>query len=410
MAYEHHFMTRRYFLALAGVGAATVAGFGISGCSSQSSGTDSSTSGSGGDSSTAAEPQERDLMGSADACDVRVGLIMGPPSMGLTQFLLAAQNSRTTNNFTFDFDGVDYVDLSAKLNQGDYDIATLPSNIGPILYNNKDLNDSYQVISVNNLGVLYVMTTDSSIATLDDLAGRTVYAYGEGGTPEYTIEALLNKLGIADSFNLQFKSTPFEVLNLMQQEENCVAILPQPFVSLSKLMVDPLYVPINITVEWNKAFADTGSQAVTTVTVAHKSFIEEHEQAVIEYLKMAGQSVTWTLANMEEASDLQESLGTFLNNSVALDAMPYISMTCLTGSTMKTALSGFVQELYNANPDSVGGAVPDDGMYYMPPVGQIEKDDIGLAEANEQVEKMASGEISPSSTSASSDSANTSAA
>ncbi|QUC02835.1 hypothetical protein [Atopobium sp. oral taxon 416] len=110
------------------------------------------------------QPEERDLMGSADPCDVRVGLIMGPPSMGLSQFMLAVQNGKTENNFEFTVDGVDYISLSASLNQGDFDIATLPSNIGPILYNNKELQNSYQVISVNNLGVLYVMTTVSSIS------------------------------------------------------------------------------------------------------------------------------------------------------------------------------------------------------------------------------------------------------
>lgn len=103
-------------------------------------------------------------MGSADPCDVRVGLIMGPPSMGLSQLMLAVQNGKTENNFEFTVDGVDYISLSASLNQGDFDIATLPSNIGPILYNNKELQNSYQVISVNNLGVLYVMTTVSSIS------------------------------------------------------------------------------------------------------------------------------------------------------------------------------------------------------------------------------------------------------
>lgn len=49
---------------------------------------------------------------------------------------------------------------------------------------------------MNNLGVLYVMTNDESLAALDDLRGRTVYAYGEGGTPEYTIEALMKKTAL----------------------------------------------------------------------------------------------------------------------------------------------------------------------------------------------------------------------
>lgn len=336
---------------------------------------------------------QRSLMGSADACDVRVGLIMGPPSMGLSQFIVAAQNGKTRNNFTFTPNGVDYVGLAAAFNQGDYDICTLPSNIGPILFNNHELKNEYEVVSVNNLGVLYVMTNDESVASLDDLKGRTVYSYGQGGAPEYTIEALLKKKGLDGSFNLEFKSSPLEVLNMMQEQDGCMAILPQPFVSLAKILVNPLYIPIDLTVEWDAAFADTGSQAVTTTTIVNKAFLEEHEQAVVEYLDMAGQSVAWTLANMDAAASLQEELGTFLNNSVALDAIPYISMVNLTGETMRTALSGFLAELYAANPDSIGGSLPGDDFYYLPPAGALDEDYLqaGLDEATQHESSAGTG-------------------
>lgn len=368
-------MTRRSFTALAGV--AALSALGLGGCSS-GEGAKGGVAAGGSDANDgvtfSTHTEARDLMGSADACDVRVGLIMGPPSMGLSQFIVAAQAGKTFNNFTFEPNGVDYVGLSALFNKGDYDICTLPSNIGPILYNNAELKNQYEVISVNNLGVLYVMTNDESVSTLDDLRGRTVYSYGEGGTPEYTIEALLAKNGLEGTFNLEFKSSPLEVLNMMQQQQDgCVAILPQPFVSLAKILVNPLYIPIDLTVEWDRAFADTGSQAVTTTTIVNKQFLEEHEQAVVEYLNMAGQSVAWTLENMGDAAALQEELGTFLNNSVALDAMPCISMVNLTGEDMRTALSGFLHELYLANPDSIGGKMPGEDFYYLPPEGQLDE-------------------------------------
>ena len=386
-----HMMDRRRFMALSAA-AAFGAALGLSGCASDEA-AKGAEAGEDGTVEFSATTESRDLMGSPDPCDVRVGLIMGPPSMGLSQFILAAQAGRTTNNFTFDLNGVDYVGLSALFNKGDYDICTLPSNIGPILFNNQELKNSYEVISVNNLGVLYVMTNDESLASLDDLRGRTVYAYGEGGTPEYTIEALMKKMGLDGTFNLEFKSSPLEVLNMMQEQENCVAILPQPFVSLAKILVNPLYIPVDLTVEWDKAFADTGSQAVTTTTIVNKQFMEEHEQAVVEYLNMAGQSVAWTLANMDKASALQEELGTFLNNSVALDAMPYISMVNLTGEDMRTALSGFLGELYAANPDSIGGALPGDDFYYLPPEGAIDERyaQAGLQEATEHASSAGTG-------------------
>ena len=268
---------------------------------------------------------------------------------------------------------MDYVGLSAAFNQGDYDICTLPSNIGPVLYNNHELKNEYRVISVNNLGVLYVITTDVSVQGFDSLAGRTVYAYGEGGTPEYTVEALLKKAGYEGTFNLEFKPTPFEILNMLIDVPNTVAILPQPFVALAKTMVsDAVYVPIDITAEWDKAFADDGSQAVTTTTIVNKQFLEEHEQAVVEYLVRAGESVAWSQQNMDEAASRQVDLETFLNNDVAAAAMPYIDMVNLVGEEMRTALSGFVRELFDANPDSVGGAMPGEDFYYLPPAGTVE--------------------------------------
>lgn len=96
---------------------------------------------------------------------------------------------------------------------------------------------------------------------------------------------------------------------MMQQQDGCVAILPQPFVSLAKILVNPLYIPIDLTVEWDRAFADTGSQAVTTTALVNKQFLEEHEQAVVEYLNMAGQSVAWTLENMGDAAALPRGAG-----------------------------------------------------------------------------------------------------
>ena len=158
-------LSRRSFLALGGSALTVLAGLGLAGCSGGSStGSGSAAAGSSPAGVTfKSKSEDRELKGSADATKVRVGLIMGPPSMGLSQFLLAAKNNKTFNDFSFELNGVDYVGLSAKFNQGDYDICTLPSNIGPILFNNDELKNDYQVISIDNLGVLYVMTTDSSI-------------------------------------------------------------------------------------------------------------------------------------------------------------------------------------------------------------------------------------------------------
>lgn len=315
-------------------------------------------------------PSGIEYSGSQDACDVNVGLIMGPPSMGMGWFINEAKEGNTYNNLNFEVGGVDYTALASKFNTGDYDIIHCPSNVGAILYNNEDLKEDAVVIDIGNLGLLYVMTTDPSVKSMQDLQGRNVYSIGEGGPPEYTMGYLLEQEGL-DNVNMSFKSTPFEVLNLLQDEENSIALLPQPFVEVAKLLVPGIYTPIDITEEWNSLNLESGAESVTTITIVRKSFLEEHEEAVVEYLNMCKKSVDYCLENPKEAADWTDEFETFLNGEVAEAAVPYVNMCAITGQEMKDKLSGFLQIMYDYNPDAVGGTMPGDDFYYIPPEGSM---------------------------------------
>lgn len=322
----------------------------------------------------AGEPSDDiSYMGSTDATEVNVGMIMGPPSMGMGWMIHENEEGNTYNDYNFEVGGVDYTALASKLNTGDYDIIHCPSNVGAILYNNKDLKEEVEVIDISNLGLLYILTTDDSIKSMDDLKGRTVYSIGEGGPPEYTFGYLLDQEGLSDDVNFSFRSTPFEVLNLLQDEENSIVLLPQPFVEVAKLLVPDLKVPIDITEEWDKLKLESGAESVTTITIVRKKFLEEHEQAVVEYLNLLKKSVAYSLSHVDEAAEWTDTYETFLNPEVAADAIPYVNMCAITGQEMKEKLEGFLKIMYDYNPDAVGGSMPDDDFYYIPPEGSMEE-------------------------------------
>ena len=322
----------------------------------------------------AGEPSDDiSYMGSTDATEVNVGMIMGPPSMGMGWMIHENEEGNTYNDYNFEVGGVDYTALASKLNTGDYDIIHCPSNVGAILYNNKDLKEEVEVIDISNLGLLYILTTDDSIKSMDDLKGRTVYSIGEGGPPEYTFGYLLDQEGLSDDVNFSFRSTPFEVLNLLQDEEHSIALLPQPFVEVAKLLVPDLKVPIDITEEWDNLKLESGAESVTTITIVRKKFLEEHEQAVVEYLNLLKKSVAYSLSHVDEATEWTDTYETFLNPEVAADAIPYVNMCAITGQEMKEKLEGFLKIMYDYNPDAVGGSMPDDDFYYIPPEGSMEE-------------------------------------
>lgn len=295
---------------------------------------------------------------------VNVGLLLGPSSMGLGWMMNEIEQGNTVNNYNLTVDGTDYAAVTAALNNGDYDIINCPSNVAAILYNNKDLKEKVKVISINNTGLLYLMTTDASIESLGDLRGKTVYAIGEGGPPEYTFKHLLEKKHLTDSVNLSFRATPFEVLNLLEQEKGSIALLPQPFVETAKTMVEGLKVPIDVTAEWNKV--EKEAETITTVSVVREDFLKKHESAVEEYLTLAKQSTDYTVTHVKQAAEWTGKYETFLNVKIAEKAIPNCNIVTITGAEMKEKLGGFLEILYRMNPTAVGGAVPDKDFYYMP--------------------------------------------
>ena len=86
---------------------------------------------------------------------------------------------------------------------------------------------------------------------------------------------------------------------------------------------------------------------------AVKVFMEEHEE-----------SADFANDHVEEAAGLVAAAGILEKAPVAQKAMPYCSIVCIEGEEMKGRLSGYLQVLYDQDPASVGGQLPDDGFYY----------------------------------------------
>ena len=88
------------------------------------------------------------------------------------------------------------------------------------------------------------------------------------------------------------------------------------------------------------------------------------EIAVDSFLQNYAASVEWVNANNADAAQLIAEYGIIEAAPVAEKALPYCNIVCITGSEMKDKLSGYLQVLADAEPSSVGGALPGDDFYY----------------------------------------------
>ena len=133
--------------------------------------------------------------------------------MGLASLIDKASKGETENSYEFTMSGT-ADELVGKIANADLDIALLPANIASVLY--AKTQGQVTAIDINTLGVLYVVASDDSIQTMNDLKGRTIYMTGKGTTPEYVMNYLLSQNGLSISnVDLQFKSEAAEVASIL---------------------------------------------------------------------------------------------------------------------------------------------------------------------------------------------------
>jgi len=301
---------------------------------------------------------------SGDGTAIRVGGLKGPTTMGLVKLMDDAQNGTAKN--AYEFTMVTAADeLTAMVAGGKVDIALLPANVASVLYNKT--NGKISVIDINTLGVLYLVSSDTSIETVEQLKGKTVYLTGKGTTPEYAFRYLISAAGLSDDdVTLEFKSEAAEVASVLAEDPSSIGLLPQPFVTSALMQNDKLSIIMDLTAEWDKAQADgEGSRLVTGVTIVNNDFLAEHGDQVNTFLAEHEASIAFTESDPDKTAELIAAAGIVPKAPVAKKALPYCNITFLSGDEMKTALSGYLKVLFDQNPASVGGTLPDDAFYYM---------------------------------------------
>lgn len=296
---------------------------------------------------------------------VKVGALKGATTLGLLPLEDKAANGEAGENYEFSMmTAAD--ELLPMMIKGELDIALLPSNVASILY--QKTNGGVTVIDINTLGVLYMVSGDSSVTGVEDLAGRTIYLTGKGTTPDYVLHYILSGNGMdADSdCTLEYKSEATEVAALLAENPDAIGLLPQPFVTAACAQNDALSVILDMNAEWEKLQGEDGSRLVTGVTVVRNEFLQEHENAVAAFMEEHQASAQSMNSDVENGAKLAAASGIIAKEPIALKAIPKCNITYIDGAEMKQALSGYLEVLYEQNPESIGGALPGDDFYYVP--------------------------------------------
>lgn len=296
---------------------------------------------------------------------VRLAVISGPTGIGAAKLLHDADADAAVNHYDYTI-AADNNELVAGLTKGEFDIATVASNVALNLYNKTDRG--VKIIALGTLGVLHILEGGgtSDIQSLDDLIGETIYSAGAGANPEYILRYLLSECGIDpdEDVELVFADAP-EIQAKLLSGEIKYAMLPVPAATATIIKGGgQVRAAIDVTEAWNDM--GSGSNLIMTAVVARAEFIEEHPEAVDAFLKEYAASIDYVNNNVDEAAEIIAGYGIAPNAAIAKQAIPQCHLVCITGGDMAPAISDYFMVLYSVNPASVGGGLPDDGIYYVP--------------------------------------------
>ena len=290
---------------------------------------------------------------------INVTALKGSTGMGMAKLMADAPD-----NYRFALSS-DASDVMTKVISGEYDIAALPTNSAAIAYAKTAGEGQIQMLAINTLGVLYLLqrTDETPAESLSDLRGQTIVAMGQGANPEYVLNFLLeaNGLALGEDVTVEWKATVDEVLAAIVAGSCSFAMLPEPNVSVALSKNSDYGIAFDLTEEWN---ASTVGELVMGCLVVRHGFAQAHPAAVAQFLKDYKASIDFILTD-DSAPEVIAAQDIVPAEGVARKALPNCHIVCITGEEMKPTIDAYYEMLFRANPQAVGGAVPDDGFYYV---------------------------------------------
>ncbi len=292
---------------------------------------------------------------------LKVGYLAGPTGMGMAK--LIADTPEDSDKYAFSSYSDKPGNAIADLESGEIDMACLPTNSAANLFNK---GDNISVIAINTLGSLFIIADKSAnIETVEDLAGRTIYASVPGSTTEPILKHILAENNVQAEIAVDSTTHQDLVKKVKDSNGSAIAILPEPMVSNALMQATNYEVKLNISEEWSKI---SDQPLAMGCIVVRNDFLKENKAAVDEFLADYSASVNY-IANAENRAAAAQTIvdaGIIPKLPLATSALGNLegSIVLIKGQEMTQTLKAFYAVLLESSAASVGGKQPADSFYY----------------------------------------------
>jgi NitT/TauT family transport system substrate-binding protein len=264
----------------------------------------------------------------ADKTVVRVAALQGPTGMSVAHMM-------TENDGSYELTLVAApAEVYALVISGQVDIASVPINVGAVLYNKTE--GGVKALALTTRGMLYVLEKGDTIHSVQDLEGKTILYAGQGATPEYVTEYILSTFGV--NATLETEAEHAAVASKAIEGLADIVLLPEPMVT-NVLMKNPDFrVALDITEAFAEAAEQNGTadaQLSMSVVIARKEFAQAHPDLVAAFMEDLEGSIAFANENVAQAAQEIAALGIIPAAKVAEKALPSCRLVFVSGEDMQ---------------------------------------------------------------------------
>ena len=274
----------------------------------------------------------------------------------------AMKDTTELNGTTIQYEVVPTTDLIvARITSKEADFAVVPVNLAAQLYQK---NVPYKLASVITWGNLYIASSEN-IEGWEALKGQDVYLMGKGLVPDIVLRTLLKANGLDpdEDVNLVYLSGATELAPNFLNGNAKISMLPEPVLTTVKAKKPDTNVFLYLQEEWNKAFGSLQGYPQAGILVK-EDLINSDPGLVKDYLKVLAAGMDWINENPAEAGAIAEELELGLAADIVEKSMPGNNIRHEYAADVKEELNRLFEIMYDFNPDTIGGKIPDDELYY----------------------------------------------
>lgn len=254
-------------------------------------------------------------------------------------------------------------EMRAAVASGSMGAVVMPSYAAANLHNR---GLGLGLLNILTTGLLYIVSKDETLTTIDGLKGRTLALPFKNDMPDLVLARLLRQADLAPGdVALEYTASPPEAVQLLLTGRADAALLSEPAATGVIIKAKSLFMTVHRVIDVQAAWAAvSGTPEIPQAGLALTTEVQEAlGKTGIEALQTGIEAaLADALADPRTAAEAAADALGFPAEIVAA-SFPTSHLGAIRASAARGSLEAFYDVLAEANPALIGGKKPGDGFY-----------------------------------------------